>query len=159
MADEQKTQQGQTQQAQVKSKSSLIKVDKAKTNEQYIAEVEAYYIIPKLVREKFPDLVKLVFETESMDEDEREYWLQILPIMTDDQINKFREILVNEKEQLEKLDKEYDSEMTKLEQKRSQALNETEIRKRREELHVKEAAEEQQESKTEEDLLNKLKNL
>ncbi len=141
------------------SKSLLVKVDKTKTNEQYIAEVEQYYIVPKLARETFPDLMKLVFETESMDTDEREYWLQILPIMTQDQVKKFRDILVNEKDQLQKLDKEYENELSKIDQKQTQAISDEEVRRRREEIRKKEEADAQQETAQEEALLEQLKNL
>jgi len=141
------------------SKSLLIQADKSKSNEQYIAEVEQYYIVPKLVRETFPDLMKLVFETESMDVDEREYWLQILPIMTEDQVKKFRDILVNEKEQLQKLDTEYQSEMSKLNQSQNQVISEEEMRRRREEIKSREEAEALEEAKKEAALLEQLKNL
>jgi len=141
---------------QPQNKSTQIKADPSRTNEQYIAEAEKLYIIPKLVREIFPDLIKLIFETESMDVDEREYWLQILPIMTEDQIKKFRDILVNEKEQLKKLDQDYNSEISKIDQSKSPALNEEEIKKRRLELQAKEKAAQQDESKHEEDLLKQL---
>jgi len=87
--------------------AAAVVVDKNKSNEQYIQEAELSYIVPNLIREKFPDLIRLIFETESMNTEEREYWLQIMPIMSEDQIVKFREILVNEKEQLSKLDQEY----------------------------------------------------
>jgi len=161
MTDDQKIpQDDKTQGNQTgKGKSSLIKVDPNMSNEDYIKEAEKYYIVPKLVRDVFPDLIKLIFETESMDADEREYWLQILPIMTEDQIKKFRDILVNEKEQLTKLDKEYDSEMSTLEDKHKKALNEEEIKRNREELKAKETANETAEAQTEEDLLKQLNNL
>lgn len=139
-------------------KSSFIKPDPARSNEDYIKEAEKYYIIPKLVREAFPDLVKLIFETESMDEDEREYWLQIMPIMTEDQIKKFRDILVNEKEQLAKLDKEYKQDVSSVDNKYN-AFNEEDIVKRRNELHSKEAEAEKIETNDEEALLSQLKNL
>jgi len=141
------------------SKSLLVKVDKTKTNEQYIAEVEQYYIVPKLVRETFPDLMKLVFETESMDIDEREYWLQILPIMTQDQIQKFRDILVNEKDQLQKLDKEYEGELSKINQPQPQTISEEDMRRRRDEIKAKEEVSAKEEDKQEEALLEQLKNL
>ena len=146
MADDQKTPPPDDKTG--KGKSSLIKADPNRSNEDYIKEAEKYYIIPRLVREVFPDLIKLIFETESMDIDEREYWLQILPIMTEDQIKKFRDILVNEKEQLKKLDKEYENEMSSLEDKHQKALNEEEIRRKREELKSKESAAEATEAKT-----------
>ena len=87
--------------------SQQIVVDKNKTAEQYLIEAESFYIVPKLIREKFPDLIKLIFETESMNTEEREYWLQIMPIMSEDQITKFQGILLNEKNQLAKLDQEF----------------------------------------------------
>jgi hypothetical protein len=152
MTDDQQTHDDKTG----KGKSTLVKVDPNMTNEQYIVEAEKHYIIPKLVREVFPDLVKLIFETESMDMDEREYWLQILPIMTEDQITKFRDILVNEKEQLDKLDTEYESEMSSLEEKHEKALDEEDLRRKREELEAKEKTAEQAEAQTEKDLLDQL---
>ena len=54
-----------------------------------------------MVKDKFPDLIDLIKQTESMNDEEREYWFQILPIMTEDQIRKFRDILVNEKHLIE----------------------------------------------------------
>jgi len=141
------------------NKSLAVKVDTNMSNEEYILEAEKHYIIPKLVREVFPDLIKLIFETESMDTDEREYWLQILPIMTEDQIKKFRDILVNEKEQLTKLDKEYEKEMSSLEDKHKKVLDEEEIRRRRDDLKAKENESKAQESQTEEELLKQLENL
>jgi hypothetical protein len=142
-----------------KGSSTQIKADSSKTNEQYIDEAEQHYIIPKLVREVFPDLVKLIFETESMDADEREYWLQILPIMTEDQIKKFRDILVNEKEQLTKLDKEYEEEMSGLEKQHKTQINQEEVKQKREELRAKESAAEKEENQAEEDLLKQLEDL
>jgi hypothetical protein len=84
---------------------------------QYVTSGNQKYAIPALVREKFPDLIQLIKETESMNDEERQYWFQILPIMTEDQIRKFRDILVNEKEQLSRLDKEYEGELKKLNEK------------------------------------------
>jgi len=142
-----------------KGSSTQIKADSSKTNEQYIEEAEQHYIIPKLVRDVFPDLIKLIFETESMDADEREYWLQILPIMTEDQIKKFRDILVNEKDQLDKLDKEYEDEMSGLEKQHKNKRNEEEIKQKREELKAKESAAEKEEDQAEEELLKQLEDL
>ena len=56
--------------------------------------------IPETVRAQYPDLVPLILETESMNDDERRYWFQILPIMTPEQVLKLRDILANEKKQL-----------------------------------------------------------
>jgi hypothetical protein len=133
--------------------SDGIVVDKNKSQEQYITDAEAKYIVPAIVREKFPDLVKLIYETESMNEEEREYWLQIMPIMSEDQILKFREILVNERDQLSKLDKEYNQEINRIDNKPpAQPLDSV---KRLEDINkVKEAeAAQQSTEKSEEDAL------
>lgn len=162
MTDTTATQQGSTgggTAGTVVAGTSDIVVDKNKTAEQYIIEAEEKYIIPKLVREKFPDLVKLIYETESMNQEEREYWMQILPIMTEDQIVKFREILVNEKEQLEKLDTEYASEMSRINNNAAPAIDEKVLKEKMAQIKEQEASSESQEQAEEAELLKKLQGL
>ncbi len=141
--------------------TSAIIADTNKTAEQYMTEAESMYIVPKLVRISFPDLVKLIFETESMDDEEREYWLQIMPIMTEEQIKKFRDILVNERSQLEKLDNEYDNEMKKINksQKPVRTLDEAKIKERFREIKRAESESQATEQSAEDALLEKLKGL
>lgn len=135
-------------------------IDKNKTPEQYIAEAENKYIVPALVREKFPDLIKLIYETESMNEEEREYWLQIMPIMSEDQISKFRDILVNEKEQLAKLDKEYQQEMNRINTSKPAAeIDEKAMQEKLQNIKAAEAESKQEEKGKEDVLLEQLKNL
>ena len=156
MADNIQTQVAQAAQTTTAGKASVV-ADKNKTAEQYITEAEAKYIVPALVREKFSDLVKLIYETESMNEEEREYWLQIMPIMSEEQIVKFREILVNERDQLAKLDKEYQQEMQKVGDKPvAVPLDEAKIKERMEQLKASEQASKQAEASQEQDLLQKL---
>ena len=139
--------------------TSDIVVDKKKTAEQYIKEAEAKYIIPNMIRDKFPDLVKLIYETESMNNEEREYWMQIMPIMTEDQIVKFREILVNEKNELAKLDKEYEDEMAKINKKHLKEIDEAQLKQKMETIKKAEAADQSTEKDKEANLLNQLDNL
>lgn len=133
-----------------------IVVDRNKSAEQYQKEAEAKYIVPNLIREKFPDLVKLIYETESMNAEEREYWMQIMPIMTEGQIVKFRDILVNEKTELAKLDQDYKNEMDKLSQGRPKEIDEQALKTKITEIKTAEASEEHKEKKDEENLLNQL---
>lgn len=121
-----------------------------------IQEVETRYTIPDLVKQKYPDLIGLVLQTESMNDDERDYWFQILPIMTEEQIAKFHGILVNERNQLARLDKEYEDQMKKLNDKHQNEWTEFEAKKKREIIQKAESQAEQQEKQTEEDLLKKL---
>lgn len=125
----------------------------------YWKEVEAKYVIPRLVREKYPQLIQLIKETESMNDEEREYWFQILPIMTEEQIKKFVGILDNEKQQLQKLDTEYESEISKLNDKHNVEWDAFEAKKKRDEIKQQEKVAEAAENKTEENLLNQLSSL
>lgn len=133
-----------------------IAVDKNKSAEQYMDEAQSKYIVPRLVREKSPDLVKLIFETESMNVEEREYWMQIMPIMSEEQIAKFREILVTEKQQLEQLDQEYEGEINKINTQHASQLDEVKMKERMQQIAQEESASEKSESEEEELLLKKL---
>jgi len=139
--------------------STDIVVDKNKSAEQYIKESEVKYIIPNMIREKFPDLVKLIYETESMNIEEREYWMQIMPIMTEEQISKFRDILVNEKNELAKLDKEYEEEMAKINKKHLKEIDETQLKQKMDSIKKAEAEAQHAEKSKEDNLLNQLDNL
>ena len=152
------TQTQTTPVAQTTAKAGDIVVDKNKTPEQYIKDAEAKYIVPRLVRDKFADLIKLIFETESMNVEEREYWLQIMPIMSEEQIVKFRDILINEKQELEKLDKEYNSQMSKAKQP-VKDIDEAAMKAKIETIKKQEASAETTEKTEEANLLNQLDNL
>jgi hypothetical protein len=56
--------------------------------------------IPADIAEKFGELVELIKASRSMDDSERQYWIDVLPIMSEDQIQNLRDILDNEKKQL-----------------------------------------------------------
>lgn len=136
-----------------------IVIDKNKSKEQYIAEAEIKYIIPALVREKFPDLVKLIYETESMNDEERKYWMQIMPIMSEDQIVKFRDILINERDQLAKLDQEYQQEIGRINNSQNSKVDEIALKAKLHKIKAEEKSIQASEQKQEEDLLKQLENI
>lgn len=53
------------------------------------------------------DLLELVLKSESMTDEERKYWQDILPKLNDEQRIKLRDILVNERDQLAAIDRKY----------------------------------------------------
>lgn len=108
------------------------------------------------IAEKYPVLMQLILHTESMTDDEREYWYQILPVMNDEQIDRLFKILDNEKKQLEKLDEKYNKQMKKINDTENIAIKEEEIEKRRQERIEEEQASEEQEKSKEEELLASL---
>lgn len=160
MSDDQQNNQGTGgSTATVVGSNTDVKVDKSKSPEQYITEVESKYIVPPLVRDKFTDLVKLIYETESMDAEEREYWLQIMPIMSEDQVVKLRDILVNEKVQLEKLDQNYKSEVSNIGNRAVPEIDEQQMKEKMAQIKSAESASEQSEQAEEDALLKQLNDL
>lgn len=120
---------------------------------------DSKFHIPVIVKEKYPKLIPLIIETESMNDDEREYWFQLLPIMTDDQVTKLKEILITEKKELAKLDEEYAETIKKISDKHVDEWEEWESKEKYQAIKQKEEKAEQEEEVTEEELLQKLQEL
>jgi hypothetical protein len=115
--------------------------------------------IPDFVYETYPEMINLTLETESMNDEERQYWFQILPIMTEEQVAKYKEILVTEKEQLAALDSQYSEELVKINDQKAIEAKAIETQKRREEMRVAEEKAQQEEADREAALLKELENL
>jgi gamma-glutamylcysteine synthetase len=111
------------------------------------------------LRAKFPDLVQLILSSESMNDEERQYWVNILPIMTPEQVQNLRDILDNEKKQLADIDKKYSSQIDASTTQESIAKTGASRKKRRDELSDQEEKHEKSEDAQTEDLLNKIDQL
>jgi Spy/CpxP family protein refolding chaperone len=59
----------------------------------------------------------MILATESMDDDERQYWFDIMPSMTDSQIDRLFNILDTERKKLEELEVKYQEEIKDLNEK------------------------------------------
>jgi hypothetical protein len=66
---------------------------------------------------KYGELIELVLWSESIDNNEKQYWFDILPSMTDEQIDRLFNILMTEKKQLEELNVKYQEEIKNLNEK------------------------------------------
>jgi len=117
---------------------------------------QVQYNIPQAVLDKYPQLVELIKKTESMSKEEREYWFQILPIMTEEQVTRLKNILEQEAAQLTKLDDQYQDELSKLNKKHLEEWNQFEKKQQRVALQEKEASTEAEEKKAEEEILKQL---
>jgi len=107
----------------------------------------------------FPKLVDMIVASESMNNEERQYWINILPIMTPEQIQNLHDILTNEKRQLEAIDKKYSKTMSPEEE--SERIKETEesINRKRTERKKNEEHFESKDEMASEDLLKKIEDL
>jgi len=108
-------------------------------------------VIPDETKQKFPELTALILGSESMNDEERQYWINILPVMTPDQIASLNDILETEKSQLAAIDKKYAKEIEAIGSKKLVEKTQAERRKRRRSRHEKESeaksADEQQAEK------------
>lgn len=117
------------------------------------------YNIPQVVLDKYPALVELIKKTESMTNEEREYWFQILPIMTEEQVTRLNQILEEEATQLAKLDADYKEDLEDLNQKHMtewDSMAHEEDRKAREAAEAAAAANEAAEAQKTLDELNNI---
>ena len=66
---------------------------------------------------EYPELIKLILATESMDDEERQYWFDIMPSMNDSQVDRLFNILETERRKLEELELKYQEEIKSLNEK------------------------------------------
>jgi Spy/CpxP family protein refolding chaperone len=59
----------------------------------------------------------MILATESMDDDERQYWFDIMPSMTETQIDRLYNILDTERNKLQELEVKYQEEIKDLNEK------------------------------------------
>jgi hypothetical protein len=99
------------------------------------------YQIDEEVQVKFPELIKMILLTESMDDDERQYWFDIMPSMTDDQIDRLFNILDTERRKLEELEMKYQDEIKNLNEKHLIEWQEFQMKDSKKKIAKAEAAE------------------
>jgi hypothetical protein len=119
--------------------------------------VYARFDIPAAVKEKYPDLIDLIIETKSMDDKERQYWFHILPVMNEQQVEKLRTILLNEKNKLAEIDKKYSQPLGQ--PAPIVEMKDNEIRDKMISVQEKEAEHQKHEADKEAELLKQLENL
>ena len=115
--------------------------------------------IPNEVKEQFPDLVKLINGSSSMDNEERQYWVDVLPIMSEDQIKNLRDILDNENAQIEEVNQAYAKGMGQAVQKATITFDEVVYKEKKQVRLEAERLHEEEEAMQEEAVLKELENL
>ncbi len=111
------------------------------------------YIISDEILEKYKDLVQLILKTESMDNDERQYWFDIMPSMTEKQVARLFEILDTERKKLEALEQKYQKEIKSLNEKHLIEWQEVQMKENKEKIKQEEA---QDQDENPEEILNML---
>ena len=123
---------------------------------QVIKDGHAFTILDEIQAE-YPELIKLVLATESMDAGEKQYWFDILPSMTDEQVDRLFDILETERRKLEELELKYQEEIKNLNEKHLiewQEFQSQESRKKIQQAEAKDAG-----GQDTEEILNMLNSL
>lgn len=120
---------------------------------QQTGGASAPLIVSDELRTQFPDLVDLIEHSESMNDEERQYWMNILPIMTAEQIGNLREILTTERTQLAAIDAQYAKTIDAVGQEEFLKQVSEERQKRQSERTQAESSAKETEDKKAEDLL------
>lgn len=115
--------------------------------------------IPQETSQRFPELIELIKGSKSMNDEERQYWVDALPIMSEDQLQNLYSILDNEKKQLAEAAKSYTSGMEAAENRAKRAFDENAYREKKRLLHSEEAQHEQAEQAEEEAVLAEIAKL
>lgn len=115
--------------------------------------------IPDDVKQKFPQLVDWIVASHSMDDGERQYWIDVLPIMSEDQLKNLRDILGNEQKQLEEAAKTYSNSAQKEIQKAKKAFDEAAYLEKKSARLALESKQEEEEKTKESELLQEIGNL
>ncbi|MDD5469479.1 MAG: hypothetical protein PHO92_01625 [Candidatus Peribacteraceae bacterium] len=126
------------------------------TSDQKAAAGAKALAIPDEIRQKHPELIALILGSESMNDEERQYWINILPVMTPEQIGNLKDILINEKTQLEAIDKKYAADIEQIGQQQLLSKTSEERHKRRLEREQQEQQHQAEESRKEEEILRKI---
>jgi Spy/CpxP family protein refolding chaperone len=75
------------------------------------------FVISDEIQAQYNELVDLILKTDSMDDNERQYWFDIMPSMTDEQIDRLFNILDTERKKLQELEEKYQEEIKELNEK------------------------------------------
>ena len=103
---------------------------------------------------KFPELVALIKGSESMNDEERQYWINILTVMTPQQLASLKDILDNENKQLKAIDEKYSHEMEKIGQSEFLRKAGEEMQAKRQNRQSTEQAHRKEDERKTEDILN-----
>lgn len=115
---------------------------------------KTFYISDEIQAE-FWELVKLILATESMDDEERQYWFDIMPSMNDNQIDRLFNILETERKKLEELELKYQEEIKALNEKHLIEWQEFQLKDSKKKIQEEEA----QDNEDPDDVLKMLNNL
>lgn len=110
-------------------------------------------VIPADTQQKFGAIIAMIMGSESMNMEERQYWINILPVMTPEQLKNLKDILESEKKQLAEIDAKYAKDASTVNTAVATVDIEQKMRSRKREREQKETEELEKEEMQESDIL------
>jgi hypothetical protein len=110
-----------------------------------IQKGEVTFQITDELQARYPELITLITATESMDNDERQYWFDIMPSMTDAQVDRLFDILETERKKLSELEVKYQKEIKTLNEKHLIEWQEMQVKEGKKKVAAAKAEEGKQE--------------
>ncbi|HEY5713865.1 MAG TPA: hypothetical protein VIT68_00775 [Candidatus Gracilibacteria bacterium] len=120
------------------------------------------FTIPPAMLQKHPDIVDLLIKSESMDDDERQYWFNLYESMEDDHIERLRGILAKEQERRAQIEQKYGPQKQKFTPEEIAARNEVYSQRQESkwaEIKAEEIKYQESDEEASEDILGELDNL
>lgn len=77
-------------------------------------ESKATVAVPPDVQSKYPDFIRMITSSALMDDEEKQYWVDVLPEMTAEQLGKLAALLGIERDKTDALDEKYRHELSEL---------------------------------------------
>lgn len=115
--------------------------------------------IPDETQQQFGEIILLIQESPSMNQEERQYWVDALPVMTPDQVANLKSILDNEKKQIQEINQGYQKGLQGEGEKLKNAFDEAAYHEKRRLRQEAEKTHEAEEKLEEEEILKQIQQL
>jgi hypothetical protein len=121
----------------------------------HLWEVVKSYTIADSFLEKIADVIILVLESKSLEnQQEKQSWFDLFPLMDEEQIHKLRDILTREKQKLEEIEKKYKDKKDTIINKYSSAVATTSYQNKISEIKKQETFHNEKDHEEADNLLN-----
>jgi hypothetical protein len=104
---------------------------------------KTFYISDE-IQLQYGELIKLILNTESMDDEERQYWFDIMPSMNEEQVDRLFNILETERKKLEELETKYQDEIKTLNDKHLIEWQEFQMKDSKKKIKAEEARDDEE---------------
>lgn len=122
-----------------------------------LVEYASSFDIPEDFLEADPELINLILRSKALETDEdKQNWFNLLPLMTEEQILKLKDILLKEKQKLDEIEEKYEKKKKEIRQKYLLRWQKLWYIDKIKEIQEKEQAQKSQEEEEAEKLLDML---